>query len=204
MPSVPDVAFINLEYESGTAAHVELSWLAPSKLRRTAVVGSRKMVVYDDTSIEPVRIFDSGVDLPTPGTFGEYRLTYRTGEIVSPRVDVAEPIALELADFCAAIRTGSQLRSTPRLGEEVVRIVEAAERSLAEQGARVRVAKPRPVDDCSPQATLRCGPGSSTSRPALTPVKSPARVASSSTPCCRAALADLLHAAIPAAAVIVL
>ena len=66
----PDVAFINLEFPSGTIAHVELSWLAPSKLRRTAIVGSKKMLVYDDTSSEPIRIFDSGADLPDPETFG--------------------------------------------------------------------------------------------------------------------------------------
>lgn len=77
VPTIPDVAFVNLEFLSGTIAHVELSWLAPSKLRRTTIVGSRKMVVYDDTSNEPVRIFDSGADLPDPKGFGEYRLTYR-------------------------------------------------------------------------------------------------------------------------------
>src|SRR5581483_4051563 len=86
LPGIPDVAFINLEFPSGAIAHAELAWLAPSKLRRTTVVGSQKMVVYDDTSNEPVRIFDTGVDLPDPETFGEYRLSYRTGEIVSPYV----------------------------------------------------------------------------------------------------------------------
>src|SRR5206468_2796545 len=83
LPSIPDVCFINLKYASGTVAHVELSWLSPSKLRRTAIVGSKKMVVYDDTSNESVRIFDSGATLPDPETFGEYRLSYRTGDIVS-------------------------------------------------------------------------------------------------------------------------
>ena len=66
MPDTPDVAFINLEFPSGAVAHVELSWLAPSKLRRTTIVGSRKMVVYDDTSTEPVRVFDSGAICATP------------------------------------------------------------------------------------------------------------------------------------------
>ena len=102
IPDIPDVAFINLEYGSGVLAHVELSWLSPSKLRRTTVVGSRKMVVYDDASTEPVRVFDSGVALRTPETFGEYRLTYRTGDIVSPPVDASEPLYLEMEDFCAA------------------------------------------------------------------------------------------------------
>ena len=97
------------------------------------------MVVYDDTSVESVRIFDSGVNLPDPESFGEYRLSYRTGDIVSPRIAVAEPLALELEDFCSAIRTRTPVRSTPQLGIEVVRIVEAAERSLAE-GTRVKLA----------------------------------------------------------------
>ena len=82
---------------------MELSWLAPSKLRRTAIVGSQKMVVYDDTSTEPCGSSTPASSLPDPETFGEYRLSYRTGDIVSPRVDATEPLALELADFCRAI-----------------------------------------------------------------------------------------------------
>jgi predicted dehydrogenase len=139
MPGIPDVAFINLEFPCSAIAHVELSWLAPSKLRRTTVVGSQKMVVYDDTSSEPVRIFDSGVLLKDPETFGEYQLTYRTGDIVSPRVEATEPLALELEDFCAAIRTGSSPRSSGELGVDVVRMIEAVDASLARDGARVEV-----------------------------------------------------------------
>jgi predicted dehydrogenase len=139
VPGTPDVAFINLEFPSSTIAHVELAWLAPSKLRRTAVVGSQKMVIYDDTSNEPVRIFDSGVMVRDPLSFGEYRLTYRTGDIVSPPVDVAEPLRIELSDFCHAILTGTPLRSTPQLGVDVVRMIEAVEASLAQRGARVDV-----------------------------------------------------------------
>lgn len=134
MPGVPDVAFVNLQYESGTVAHVELSWLAPSKLRRTAVVGSRKMVVYDDTSNEPVRIFDSGVDLPTPENFGQYKLTYRTGDIVSPAVPVLEPLALELDDFKRAVRSGVPPRSSDALGLDVVRTLAAVDDALREKG----------------------------------------------------------------------
>jgi protoporphyrinogen oxidase/predicted dehydrogenase len=139
LPGVPDVCFINLEYASGTVAHVELSWLSPSKLRRTAIVGSKKMVVYDDASNEPVRIFDSGADIPDPETFGEYRLSYRTGDIVSPRLDATEPLALELADFASAIRDGTALVSSPAVGLDVVRTIEAVERSLDEGGVPVAV-----------------------------------------------------------------
>ena len=143
MPGTPDVAFIHLEFPSRTIAHVELSWLAPSKLRRTTIIGSRKMVVYDDASIEPVRIFDSGVLLPDPETFGEYKLTYRTGDIVSPRVEVSEPLFLELEDFCSAIRAGGTPRSSAELGIEVVRMVEAVDASLEQGGVRVEVSRPR-------------------------------------------------------------
>jgi predicted dehydrogenase len=139
-PDTPDVAFINLEFGSGTIAHVELSWLAPSKLRRTTIVGSRKMVVYDDTSSEPVRVFDSGVMLPDPATFGEYQLSYRTGDIVSPHVQAAEPLLLEMRDFCTSIRSQSTPRSSAELGLDVVTMIEAVDASLARDGARVDVA----------------------------------------------------------------
>ncbi|HSC90583.1 MAG TPA: Gfo/Idh/MocA family oxidoreductase [Gaiellaceae bacterium] len=145
IPSIPDVAFVDLEYGSSTVAHVELSWLAPSKLRRTTVVGSQKMVVYDDVSSEPVRVFDSGVTLPDPSNFGEYRLTYRTGDIVSPRLDAVEPLLLELRDFCSAIREGTVPRSSAELGLEVVRMIEAVDLSLASDGARVEVGAGEPV-----------------------------------------------------------
>jgi predicted dehydrogenase len=140
MPEIPDVAFINLEFASGTIAHVEMSWLAPSKLRRTTIVGSEKMIVYDDISNEPVRIFDSGVMLRDPKSFGEYRLTYRTGDILSPRIDVAEPLLLELDDFRSAIVEGTDPRSSARLGLEVVRMIEAVDASFQRDGERVDLA----------------------------------------------------------------
>ena len=140
IPGIPDVTFINLEFPSHAIAHVELSWLAPSKLRRTTIVGTQKMVVYDDTSNEPVRVFDSGVDLPNPETFGEYRLTYRTGDIVSPQISAAEPLYLELADFCNSIQTGAAPRSSAEIGLEVVRLIEAVDASLASDGGRVALA----------------------------------------------------------------
>jgi predicted dehydrogenase len=139
IPTTPDVAFIDLVFQSGAIAHVELAWLAPSKLRRTTIVGSRKMVVYDDTSREPVRIFDSGADLPDPGTFGEHHLSYRTGDILSPKIDVTEPLSVELADFCHAVRDGSEPLSSGELGLDVVRITEAVDRSLALGGRVVHV-----------------------------------------------------------------
>ena len=137
--NVPDVAFIDLEYASGLVAHVELSWLAPSKLRRTTIVGSEKMVVYDDMSNEPVRVFDSGVHLRDPETFGEFKLTYRTGDIVSPRIDASEPLSIELRDFCQAIDRGTPPRSSAGVGLDVVKMMEAVDRSLALDSARIEI-----------------------------------------------------------------
>ena len=142
-PANPDVAFVNLEFPSGVIAHVELSWLAPSKLRRTTVVGSDRMVVYDDTSLEPVRVFDSGVQLADPTSFGSYHLSYRTGDIVSPRIEVAEPLFLEMQSFRDSVRTGLPSVSSSALAVEVVRIIEAVDRSFAAGGERVSVEAPQ-------------------------------------------------------------
>ncbi len=137
IPDIPDVAFVNMRFGSGTIAHLELSWLAPSKLRRTAIIGSAKMVVYDDTSTEPVRIFDSGASLRDFESFGEFQLSYRTGDILSPRIDPSEPLALEVADFCAAVLDGTPPRSSLAIGVDVVRSIEAVEESLAAGGGAV-------------------------------------------------------------------
>jgi dTDP-4-amino-4,6-dideoxygalactose transaminase/predicted dehydrogenase len=137
VPGVIDVAFIDLGYEDGSVAHVDLSWLAPTKLRRTVVVGERKMVVYEDTSPEPVRVFDRGVDVIDPQSFGEFQLSYRSGDILSPHLQTTEPLKVELQDFVQAIREGSRPRSSAELGLDVVRMVQAAENSLQRSGAAV-------------------------------------------------------------------
>jgi predicted dehydrogenase len=138
-----DVAFIDLEYATtGTLARVELSWLAPTKLRRTVLAGRKAMVVYDDTSNEQVRIFDRGAELLEPQNFGEHRMAYRLGDVISPHMDAGEPLRLELTDFVASIRTGAQPRSHMHLGLDIVQMVEAAELSLVHNGAPVRVTAP--------------------------------------------------------------
>ena len=136
---IPDVVFINLAFPSGVLANVELSWLAPSKLRRTALVGSNKMVVYDDVSPEPIKVYDHGVVYEDPETFGQYQLSYRTGDILSPKLDTVEPIASQLEDFVSAVRTGHKPLADDDLACKVVRIAEAAEASLEQHGVPVPV-----------------------------------------------------------------
>jgi predicted dehydrogenase len=136
---IPDVAFLTLRFPSGTLANVEMSWLAPSKLRRTVLVGSEKMIVYDDGSTEPVRIFDHGVVLGDPTTFGEYQLSYRTGDILSPHLDSVEPLAVQLGDFIEAVRTESPPPGHAEICRDVVRMIESAEESLQDSGMPVPV-----------------------------------------------------------------
>jgi predicted dehydrogenase len=139
---IPDVAFIDLSFASGILAHIELSWLAPSKLRRTVIVGSKKMIVYDDTSNEPVRVFDSGVDYEDPETFGEFQLSYRSGDILTPHLDTVEPLVAEMTDFMAGVRAGKSPKGNARLACDVVRLIEASELSLEERGAPAMVRAP--------------------------------------------------------------
>ena len=128
---IPDVAFINLRFPSGVIANLEVAWLAPSKLRRTAVVGQRKMLVYDDTqNVEKLKLYDQGVDFHDPETFGEYQLSYRTGDIVSPRLSNQEPLRVEIEHFFHCIKTGDRPQSDGASGLRVVQALEAAQTSL--------------------------------------------------------------------------
>jgi predicted dehydrogenase len=133
-----DVAFMSLQFPSGIVANVELSWLAPSKLRRTAIVGSNKMVVYEDGTAEPVRVFDRGVVYRDPETFGEYQLSYRSGDILSPRIAATEPLVTELEEFVRLIRM-EDTSNDLELARQVVMLAEAAESSLANGGVPVAV-----------------------------------------------------------------
>ena len=146
---VADVAFVTLTFASGIVANVELSWLAPSKLRRTVIVGSERMAVYEDGAPEPVRLFDRGVVYRDPETFGEYHLSYRSGDVISPKIDSDEPLGLELADFVRAIHSGERMEHQTAIARNVVRLVEAADRSLQEGGREIvvehRISESRPI-----------------------------------------------------------
>jgi len=130
-PGIEDVVFVNLRFPDRKMAQVQLSWLDPRKERRLTVVGSKKMVEFDDVHpIEKLRIYDKGFDRPPAFRgFGEY-LTLRHGDVHIPRVDMVEPLAAECAHFLDCIRTGAQPRSGAQSGLDVVRVLAAADRSL--------------------------------------------------------------------------
>jgi predicted dehydrogenase len=143
---IADVAFVAMRFPGGVVANVELSWLAPSKLRRTVLVGSEKMVVYDDGAPEAIRVFDRGIVVGEPESFGQYHLSYRSGDIICPKLDSCEPLVAELADFVRAAREGDRLERQSRLARDVVWLSEAAERSLQAGGATVYLADQTAVE----------------------------------------------------------
>jgi predicted dehydrogenase len=132
---IAETAFITLAFEGGTTTNLQVSWLAPRKVRQMMIVGSRRMISYDDTlSDEPVRLYDRGMEFSTPESYGEYQLTYRSGDIIIPRIEPAEPLALELHDFARAMLTGSTPASHAQLGLDIVSAMEAIELSLLRGG----------------------------------------------------------------------
>lgn len=126
-PSKRDVAFLWFQFPGGPVASCEVSWLSPQKMRRTCIVGSKRMVVYDDTEpSEKVRIYDRGVMLQPPSNFGEFQLTYRMGDMVSPTLANTEPLQSEIEHFIHCIETGSLPRTDGEFGTTVVRAIEMA------------------------------------------------------------------------------
>lgn len=141
-PNVHDVVYLTLHYPNGLLAHIHVSWLNPSKMRRFTVVGDKQMAVYDDVeATEKVRVFNRGVDAPEhTSTFGEFQLSYRYGDIVSPHIRWFEPLAVECRHFAESILEGKTPRSDGRNGLRIVQILEAAEASLAAGGATMPIA----------------------------------------------------------------
>ncbi len=134
---IEDVAFLVLQYPNNIIAHIHVSWLDPCKIRRTTLVGSKKMLVYDDTStLEKIRVYDKGVSIqPHYDTFGEFQLAYRFGDIIVPKINDVEPLKFECGHFVDCIKNGSVPRSDGRAGLSVVKVVERACESAKLGGA---------------------------------------------------------------------
>jgi predicted dehydrogenase len=137
---IEDVVFLIMRFRSGVLAHAHLSWLDPHKERRVTVVGSRQMAVFDDMAArEKLRVYDKGVDRPPEyGSYGE-SLAIREGDIWIPKLSNAEPLALELAHFLRVARGEPVTRADVHDGVRVVRVLEAASRSLAADGAPISI-----------------------------------------------------------------
>ena len=139
--SIEDVAYMTLMFPSGVLAHMRMSWLDPFKSRRITVVGSKKMVVYDDLeSHEKLKVYDKSVNaIRQTDTFGEFQFAYHYGSVVSPYIHFDEPLRLECLHFVECVHERARPLTDGNNGVQVVRVIEAAQRSLRDGGAQVRI-----------------------------------------------------------------
>ena len=146
---IEDVANMTLNYANGIIAFIHSSWLDPNKIRKTTIVGSKKMLVYDDLeSQEKIKIYDKGVDAPPYyDTYGDFQFAYRYGDIHSPRLEDYEPLKKQSEHFLDCIENGLRPRSCGNSGLRVVSILEAASESLRQQGKAIPVSYANGVTD---------------------------------------------------------
>jgi len=142
VPGQPaNVAFMTLFFDRPTIAHINVSWLSPVKIRRTLVGGSKRMIVYDDLETsEKVKIYDKGITVTeTPDDLRKLLISYRTGDLWSPKVNETEALRLEVAHFRNCIE-GTEKPVTPgERGLAIVRMLEAADQSMQKRGAAVEL-----------------------------------------------------------------
>jgi predicted dehydrogenase len=138
--SIEDVVFTTLHFADGRMAHIHVSWLDPQKDRKMTVVGSKKMVVFDDTeAAEKIRIFDKGADKKQDyDTYADY-LTLRTGDIVIPKIPGGEPLADECRHFLECVESRERPRSDGREGLRTLKVLRAAQESMEKGGAPIEI-----------------------------------------------------------------
>lgn len=131
---VEDVAFINMEYSNNVTAHLHLSWLDPLKIRNTVVVGSKQMVVCDSAD-KTINIYNKGVDidkraLESNKSYAAHLMSYTYGDIISPYIQITEPMITECQDFIECIENNREPKSSGKLGLEVVKTLNAMQKSI--------------------------------------------------------------------------
>lgn len=137
---VEDVVFLTMQFPEGVMAHVQVSWLDPSKVRRMTVVGSERMIVYDDVASEgKVKIYDKGVYRKGDPIYGEFQYKLHSGDIYIPKIEMTEPLRNECAHFVECVLTGARPLTDGESGLRVVRVLEAAQESLRHGGETVRL-----------------------------------------------------------------
>ncbi len=137
---VEDVIFLTLNFPGNVLCHVHASWLDPSKMREMTVVGSRKMIVYDDVSAEgKVRVYDKGAFRKGDVTYGDYQYKLHSGDILIPRLDLKEPLQEECAHFVACVRGGTRPLTDGQNGLRVLHVLAAGQQSLELGGDLVNV-----------------------------------------------------------------
>jgi predicted dehydrogenase len=129
---IEDVVSADIKFKSGAGAMVHVSWLDPNKTRKMVVIGSKKMVIYDDVSPDmKVQIYDKGVDkFADFNTFGQFQLIHRAGDIFIPKIDFKEPLEIEAQHFLECMKSGKEPLTSARRSLPVVKILESVHESI--------------------------------------------------------------------------
>uniref|UniRef100_A0A7V3RG18 Gfo/Idh/MocA family oxidoreductase n=1 Tax=candidate division WOR-3 bacterium TaxID=2052148 RepID=A0A7V3RG18_UNCW3 len=138
--TIEDIAYLTLFFDDSCIAHFHVNWLAPVKVRRTLIGGSKKMIVYDDLEpVEKIKVYDKGVEIKTKEGIYKTLIQYRTGDMYAPKFDTTEPLSIIINEFVDAIKNGTEPLSNGHVGFEVVKILTAAERSIKNKGGIVEL-----------------------------------------------------------------
>jgi len=138
-----DVAYLTCFFANNMIAHFHVNWLAPVKVRRTLIGGSRKMIVYDDLEpSEKIKIYDKGITLTEPEGVYKMMVGYRTGDMLAPQLSTTEALKVEAQHFVDCIESGSLPLTDARAGLNIVRILEAATESIQKRGQPIELKEP--------------------------------------------------------------
>jgi predicted dehydrogenase len=139
--TIEDVTNISLTFAKSGFATIQSSWLDPNKVRRMAFVGKKQMILFDDNEpLEKIKIYDKRVEVPPHyDTFAEFQYSYHYGDMYSPYISHVEPLKTECEHFLDCIRNGTEPLTSGKQGLQVVQILEAANESLKNGGARVEI-----------------------------------------------------------------
>lgn len=135
-----DVAYMTCFFEQNLIAHLHVNWLAPVKVRKTLIGGAKQMIVYDDLEVDaPLKVFDKGIDISSREGIYEALVSYRTGDMWAPQVDAREALAVETAHFIECVTQNKRPITDGESGVRMVRVLEAANTSLAKNGQPVEL-----------------------------------------------------------------
>lgn len=135
-----DIAYLTVNFDNSLIAHFHVNWLAPVKVRKTLIGGSKSMLVYDDMeSSEKIKVYDKGIEVKTKEGVYETLVQYRTGDMWAPKIDLTEALAIEASHFVDCIQNDKTPITDGRAGLEVVRILEASEQSIKQSGKIIHI-----------------------------------------------------------------
>lgn len=136
-----NIAYLTLFYDDHVMAHVHVNWLAPVKIRRAVIGGSRKMIVYDELEgSEKLKVYDKGISVASdPEKIAALRVSYRAGDMWAPQLDPSEALKVEVVEFAESINAGRKPLTDGEAGLRVVKVLEAATASLAERGRLIEI-----------------------------------------------------------------